>query len=476
MNPGGSPMGNPVLEQPETTPGPKRDAQSVIEIARAAKRASRVLATLPTATKDAALTRIAAALEHEAAAILAANAEDVRAGEALVASGELSRALFQRLALNPDKLRSMIDGVLAVRDLRDPAGQLLSSTLLDEGLRLDKVSCPLGVLAIIFEARPDAITQISSLAIKSGNAVILKGGKEVERTMRALLQVMRGALAGDTTRPEERDADPLAAGRVPADAICGVYGREAVQTLLGLTDTIDLVIPRGSNALVQHIQRNTQIPVLGHADGVCHIFIDRAVDLAAAIPVVVDSKIQYPAVCNAVETVLVHADAAAAVLPPLFDALHKNGVRVRGDSRAQALLPGAAIERVGDDEWHTEYSDLVIAVAVVDSLEAAMDHIEQHGSHHTDAILTTDEDAASRFLSEVDSANVLHNCSTRFSDGFRYGFGAEVGISTSKLHARGPVGLEGLVTYKYQLSGSGQVVRDYAGKNARPFLHRRLEV
>jgi glutamate-5-semialdehyde dehydrogenase len=440
----------------------------VIEIAQAAKRASCTLANLPTAAKDEALSNIATALQRESAKILSANAEDVKRGEALVASGELSRALFNRLALSEEKLRIMIEGVLAVRELPDPAGQLLASTLLDQGpepaqsLRLDKVSCPLGVLAIIFEARPDAITQISSLAIKSGNAVILKGGKEVEHTMRAILEVIRGALS-----------DP--GSHVPADAVCGVYGREAVQTLLDLTGTIDLVIPRGSNALVQHIQRNTQIPVLGHADGVCHIFIDRAANFASAIPIVVDSKIQYPGVCNAVETILVDREIATSILPSLYAALHEKGVQVRGDARTQAILPDAAIDLVADDEWHTEYSDLILAIRVVDSLEAAIEHIEQHGSHHTDAILTEDAAAAELFLNSVDSANVLLNCSTRFSDGFRYGFGAEVGISTSKLHARGPVGLEGLVTYKYKLAGTGQVVRDYAGKNARTFLHKRLD-
>lgn len=437
------------------------EAPDVLEVANAAKRASRVLSTLPTHDKDEALTKIAAALERSSDTVLAANAEDVTAGEALVASGELSLALFNRLSLNEAKLRAMIDGILAVRQLPDPAGRLLASTLLDEDLRLDKVSCPLGVLAIIFEARPDAITQISSLAIKSGNAVILKGGKEVERTMRAILDVIRAALGGS---------------EVPPDAVCGVYGRQAVQTLLGLTGTIDLVIPRGSNALVQHIQQNTHIPVLGHADGVCHIFIDRAADIKSAVRITVDSKVQYPAVCNAVETVLVDTQVAARVLPPLYAALHENAVRVRGDQRTRALLPWAEIDPVGDDEWHTEYSDLVLAIRVVDSLDAAMEHIEQHGSHHTDAILTRDAHAAERFMNEVDSANVLHNCSTRFSDGFRYGFGAEVGISTGKLHARGPVGLEGLVTYKYKLAGAGQIVRDYTGKDAKQFLHKDLQV
>jgi glutamate-5-semialdehyde dehydrogenase len=239
---------------------------------------------------------------------------------------------------------------------------------------------------------------------------------------------------------------------------------------------IDLVIPRGSNALVQHIQRNTLIPVLGHADGVCHIYIDPAADPAMINRIVIDSKTQYPAVCNAVETVLIHAAIAPSILPSLVAALEEKSVKVRGDKRTQALMPSAAIDLVADTEWHTEYSDLVLAIRIVDSLDDALDHIEQNGSHHTDAIITRDAATAERFLREVDSANVFHNCSTRFSDGYRYGFGAEVGISTSKLHARGPVGLDGIVTYKYRATGSGNIVRDYAGPNALPYRHQKLKL
>jgi glutamate-5-semialdehyde dehydrogenase len=433
----------------------------VSEIARSAKAASRVLAALPTAARDEALEAIAAALEANSTAIHAANAADVAAAEPLVLAGELSQSLFQRLLLSPEKLRVMIEGVRAVRQLPDPSGRILARTLLAEGLTLEKITVPLGVLAVIFEARPDAITQITALAIKSGNAVILKGGREVEHTMHALLDTIHAALA--TTR-------------VPTGAVSGVYGREAVQTLLNLNHLIDLVIPRGSNALVQHIQRNTIIPVLGHADGVCHIFIDQSADPALINPIVVDSKTQYPAVCNAVETVLIHAAIAPAVLPSLVRALEEKSVRIRGDARTRALLPDAPIDLVSSAEWHTEYSDLILAIRIVDSLDDALDHIEQYGSHHTDAILTQDPAAAARFLAEVDSANVLHNCSTRFSDGFRYGFGAEVGISTSKLHARGPVGLDGIVTYKYRLTGAGHIVHDYTGPNALPYLHQPLKL
>jgi glutamate-5-semialdehyde dehydrogenase len=429
-------------------------------LALAAKRAGRKLASLSTEQKNQVLLQIADSLDRCASEVLAANADDTAEAAKLVERGEMSRALYQRLLLTPEKFQGMIDGVLAVAKLEDPAGRILLRRLLDDGLVLEKVSVPLGLLAVIFEARPDAITQISALAIKSGNAVILKGGKEVERTMRAVLGAVHAALR-----------EP---GLVDETAVAGVYGRAPVEELLKLEGVIDLVIPRGSNALVQHIQKNTNIPVLGHADGVCHVYLDAAADFEMAIAIAVDSKVQYPAVCNAVETILVHEAIASAILPRLFNALGGERVKVRGDERTRELLPGHSIELVGEDEWHTEYSDLIVSVRVVDDLDAALEHIERFGSHHTDAIVTENSASAKRFLDEVDSANVLQNCSTRFSDGFRYGFGSEVGISTSKLHARGPVGLEGLVTYKYRLCGSGQVVKDYAGKDARPFKHLSL--
>jgi len=433
---------------------------SVNELALAAKQAGRRLAALASGEKDQLLLQIAVSLELRAAEVLAANAEDAAEAAKLVDCGEMSKALYQRLLLNPEKYQGMIDGVRAVANLDDPSGRILLRTLLDDGLTLEKVSVPLGLLAIIFEARPDAITQISALAIKSGNAVILKGGREVERTMRAVLEAIHAGLR--------------AARFAETAAVSGVYGRAPVEALLKLDGVVDLVIPRGSNALVQHIQRNTNIPVLGHADGVCHVYIDAAADIEMAIAIAVDSKTQYPAVCNAAETVLVHESVAAQLLPSLAAALEAKGVKLRGDARTRQSLPEYSIDPVADDEWHTEYSDLIVALRVVDGLDFAVDHIERFGSHHTDAIVTQDASAAKRFLDEVDSANVLHNCSTRFSDGFRYGFGSEVGISTSKLHARGPVGLDGLVTYKYRLTGGGHVVQDYAGKAAKPFKHVKL--
>jgi glutamate-5-semialdehyde dehydrogenase len=432
----------------------------VVELAHAAREGSRVLANLSTLAKDIALETIAIALERHFDAILAANGEDTVRGKQMVANGEMTESLYQRLVLNKEKLNGMISGVRTVRELDDPSGKILDKTLLDTGLVLEKVTCPLGLLAIIFEARPDAITQISALAIKSGNGVILKGGAEVERTMKAVLIAIHEGL---------RDAG------VPEGAVSAVYGRDAVATLLKLDDVIDLVIPRGSNALVQAIQKNTQIPVLGHADGVCHVYVDADADLKMATAVAVDSKVQYPAVCNAAETILVHRAIAAEFLPKVAEVLRANSVRLRGDLETELLLQGVSMELVQDDEWHTEYSDLVVAIRVVESMDMAIDHINRWGSHHTDAIMTESKAAAARFMSEVDSATVCHNCSTRFADGFRFGLGAEVGISTSKLHARGPVGLEGLVTYKYKLNGSGQVVKDYVGAHAKPFLHRHLD-
>lgn len=429
-------------------------------VAKQARQAALRLGSLGTAEKDQALTAVAAALEKEIPALLAANERDVDEARRMLESGELSNSMFKRLILTEAKLRDMIHGVIAVRELPDPAGKTLERRLLADGLELQKVSVPLGVLAIIFESRPDAVTQISSLALKSGNAVILKGGREVENTTRELLRVMREALQGTA---------------VPADALQAVYGREAVKTLLGFHEEIDLVIPRGSNALVQYVQQNTNIPVLGHADGVCHMFVHRDANPAMALDLCIDSKVQYPAVCNALETALIDAPIAREFLPQLYERLVKEGVLVRGCERTRQILAGKDIESVGEDEWHTEYGDLVIALKVVDDLRQALEHIEHYGSHHTEAIVTENEQVADCFLQEVDSAGVFHNASTRFADGYRYGFGAEVGISTSKLHARGPVGLEGLVSYKYKLHGKGQKVADYVGPNAKTFKHQILE-
>ncbi len=424
--------------------------QSVRAMAEAAKGASRVLAALGEARRNTALEAMAAAIEAASGELLQANLEDVR-----TEGRSLSAATLTRLKLDQAKLAEMAEQVRSVARLPDPLGRRLDAIELDEGLDLTKVSVPLGVLAVIFEARPDAVTQIAALAIKSGNAVLLKAGKEVERTAGVLVRALREALE---------------AQGLPADAVSLVVGRERVQELLGMHGLVDLVIPRGSKELVEYVQTNTRIPVLGHAEGVCHIYVDESADEALALRVIDDAKTDYPAACNAVETVLVHRGIAAEFLPKLAERLRAKGVALHGDATVRELLRGVEVEAVGD--WHTEYGELAVSLGVVKGLDEAMEHIHAHGSSHTESVIAEDTAVAERFLREVDAASVMHNASTRFADGFRYGFGAEVGISTSKLHARGPVGLEGLTTYKYVLRGRGQVASDYRGENARAFTHR----
>jgi glutamate-5-semialdehyde dehydrogenase len=348
-----------------------------------------------------------------------------------------------------------------VRDvarLADPVGQVQLHRELDTGLVLKRITCPLGVLGVIFESRPDALVQIASLAIKSGNGVILKGGREAVRSCEALTQAIHQGL-------RSVDLDPAVVRLLTT--------REETVALLGLDQEVDLIIPRGSNAFVRFVQENTRIPVLGHADGICHLYVDRAADVAQAVAIALDAKTNYPSACNAIETLLVHEAIAPKFLPAMVPVFQSAGVELRGDDRTQALV-GAAIEPATEADWATEYSDLILAIRVVDSLEAAIAHINTYGSRHTEAIATQDDAAAATFISQVDAAGVFHNCSTRFADGFRYGFGAEVGISTQKMPPRGPVGLEGLVTYKYQLVGNGHIVNTYSGEHARPFTHRDL--
>jgi glutamate-5-semialdehyde dehydrogenase len=433
-------------------------SEAVRALAQAAKQAARCVASASIEQRNQALQDVARALERSAAEILKANAEDVEDAKPAFERGELPKALMDRLKLSREKLHSMIEGVRTVIVLPDPIGRVLDRTELDDGLELEKISCPLGLLAVIFEARPDAVTQISALAIKSANAVILKPGREVERTARIIVETIRGALRSRA---------------IPEALVTNIQQRSEVSELLELDDLIDLVIPRGGYDLVRYVQSNTRIPVLGHSEGVCHIYVDAAANFDMALDIIDDAKTDYPAVCNAVETVLVDQAIAAKFLPLLAARMKEKGVRLRGSAEAANAIHGVAVEPVADDEWHTEYGDLILALRVVRGVSEAIEHIQRFGSAHTDAIVTDDLDTANTFLQRVDSAGVFHNASTRFADGYRYGFGAEVGISTSKLHARGPVGLEGLTTYKYILRGRGQVVRDYRGPHARPFLHRR---
>jgi glutamate-5-semialdehyde dehydrogenase len=411
------------------------------------------LAALGTAAKDAALGRVAAALLARGDAIAAENALDMRQAE----SDGLPAPLLKRLKLDAAKLEGAAEGIRSLIALPDPVGRVLLATELGEGLVLRKVACPIGVIGMIFESRPDALIQIAALCLKSGNAVLMKGGSEAARTNRILTEVI-----GAATRE---------AGDVPAGWICGLETRSQIAELLRMDAYIDLLIPRGSNAFVRHIMDSTRIPVMGHADGLCHCYVDEGADVPMAVKVAVDSKTQYAAVCNAMETLLVHSAVAPAFLPEMQARMERAGVELRGCERARRIVGGMA--PASDGDWATEYLDYTLSVKVVDSLDDAIAHINKHGSHHTDCIVTPDAGRADRFMLLVDSANVFHNCSTRFSDGFRYGFGAEVGISTGKLHARGPVGLDGLVTYKYLLSGHGDAVAEYES-GAKRYTHRPL--
>ena len=396
-----------------------------------------------------AVLAMADALEAEASQIVAANAADLEAA----AGDGLAPALVARLKLDAKKLAGAIEGVRQVAQLPDPVGVRQMHRELDSGLVLERLSVPLGVLGVIFEARPDAVMQIASLAIRSGNGAILKGGREANRSCTAILSALRSGLAASAVSPQALEL---------------LTSRQESLALLKLDGLVDLIIPRGSNALVRFIQDNTRIPVLGHADGVCHLYVDQEVDVPQAIRVALDAKTQYPAACNAIETLLLHRSSAAPFLEQALPVFAQAGVELRGDAASQAL--GVSKAAVAED-WRTEYSDLILSVRVVDDLQQALDHIAQNGSRHTECICTTNGATAETFLRSVDSAGVYHNCSTRFADGFRYGFGAEVGISTQTLPPRGPVGLEGLVTYRYLLRGDGHIAADYAS-GTRSFSHR----
>jgi glutamate-5-semialdehyde dehydrogenase len=422
-------------------------------LAQNTRNAARQLAATPSADRDQALAAIADALAANADAILAANAADCAAAQ----ESGIGSALYARLKLDAPKLQGAIQGVRDVGKLTDPIGDVQIHRELDQGLELRRVSCPLGVLGVIFEARPDAVMQIASLAIKSGNGVILKGGQEAVQSCTALVKAIRSGLANSAIDPE---------------VVQLLTSREETVALLKLDQYVDLIIPRGSNSFVQFVQNNTRIPVLGHADGICHLYIDAEVDAEQAVNIAVDSKTHYPAACNAIETLLVHQAIAPSFLPKVAAALAAKQVELRGDERSAAFIPG--IKPAVDDDWATEYSDLILAIQVVDDLAEAIAHINTYGSRHTEAIATTNAATARTFMAQVDAAGVYHNCSTRFADGFRYGFGAEVGISTQKMPPRGPVGLEGLVTYKYELVGDGHVAATYTGDGAKAFTHRDL--
>ena len=426
------------------------------KLAQEAKLASYTLASLSTLEKNQALKAVADKLEENKELILQENAKDLEEAKSLLESGEINHSTFNRLKLDDNKMRDMIKGIRDVKKLEDPVNKKLWAMGMDTGLDLYRVSCPIGVIGVIFEARPDVIPQICSLAIKSANAVLLKGGKEAHNTNTILVKLIKEAL-------EQID--------FPQGAINLLYSREDVAKMLSMDKYIDLIIPRGGNSLVQYIKSNTKIPVMGHADGICHIYIDEQADVKKATDICVDAKTQYPSACNAVETILIHESLLVNYLPQLVLELEKAQVEVRGCDHCREFVPH--LKRATKEDWATEYGDKIVSVKAVKDIFDAIAHINIYGSGHTDCIISEDKQATETFMNLVDSAGVFSNASTRFADGFRYGLGAEVGISTAKTHARGPVGLEGLVIYKYKLYGSGQTVAPYAdGK--KTFIHQRI--
>ncbi len=429
-----------------------------------AKKASIILASVNTDTKNAALEAMAQALDDNRDKILEANRKDVETAEKLKRKGELTQALVDRLKVSDSKISGMIDGIHDVINLDDPVGETIDALELDKGLELYKVSSPIGLIGVIFEARPDVVPQVMALCLKSGNATIFKGGSEALNSNRVIFDLLNEA--AESVKGMTTGAFQL------------METREEVNDILSMDAYIDLLIPRGSNAFVKYMQDNTKIPVLGHADGICHVYVDDEADLGKAYNVCFDSKVQYPAVCNAMETLLINENIAEKFLPKMARMYDEAGVEMRCDDGSFKILEQIdflkSIVRATEDDWRTEYNDLTLSIKIVTSMEDAIEHINHYGSHHTDAIITCNNLKKKSFTDLVDSSSVMLNASTRFADGFRYGKGAEVGISTNKIHARGPVGMEGLLIYKYILVGNGDMVADYAGPEAKKFTHRRL--
>ncbi|AIQ96779.1 glutamate-5-semialdehyde dehydrogenase [Prochlorococcus sp. MIT 0801] len=420
----------------------------LIKVAESAKEASISLGQSTNKQRCDALTEMANALNDKADDILKANVQDLERSE----KEGLNKSLLSRLQLTKTKLKGCIDGVLKVSNLADPIGKRQLHRELDENLILERVTVPLGVLGVIFESRPDALIQIASLAVRSGNGALLKGGSEAKATNQAIMDSLDKGLRKSN---------------VGSGALSLLTTRQESLGLLRLDRFVNLIIPRGSNELVQFIQENTRIPVLGHADGICHLYIDNSVDIDKAISIALDSKIQYPAACNAIETLLIHEDVAEMFLKKGLPIFSNEGVTLKGDTKSQAL---GVKNKADEADWSKEYLDLILSIKIVRNVNEAIEHIRKYSSRHTEAIVTDDKVVAEKFLGSVDSAGVYHNCSTRFADGFRYGFGAEVGISTQTLPPRGPVGLEGLVTYRYYLRGEGDLVKDFASGD-RSFSH-----
>ncbi len=417
------------------------------------KMSAPALASSSIDQRNRALELIADVLEKNKDRIFEANKKDMEFAEA----NGIARAVQKRLKYDENKLKDSINGLQELKGLKDPIGNVSMKRQLDTGLILQKVSVPIGVIGVIFEARPDAMIQVASLCIKSGNCAILKGGKETANTNKVLFEIIKSAV--------------VEAG-LPADCLLQAELHNEIDELLECDREVDLLIPRGSNNFVRYIMENTKIPVMGHSSGICHIYVDKDADDKEALSVILDAKTNYPAACNAVETLLIHRDIASRFVPSLEEMLLNAGVKINGTKEVKELL-GKEIGIMDDDAFAMEYNDMEISIKLVSDVEEAVKHINYFGSHHTDCILTENDETADYFIRMTDSAGVYRNCSTRFADGYRYGFGAEVGISTGKLHARGPVGLEGLVTYKYVLNGCGHIVDDYAG-GRKKFKHKDL--
>ncbi len=415
-----------------------------------AKKASIKLAAVSTEEKNKALNQIALALEKNKEKIIKENKKDLEEAE----KNNISESLLKRLKFDEIKINELIKGIKELIKVEDPVGKTLTAKELDKNLELYQVTCPIGVIGVIFESRPDALVQIAALCLKSSNSVILKGGSEAKNSNKILFEIIK-----DSTR------------KLPECWIQLIETREEVKEILKLDKYINLLIPRGSNKFVKYIQESTKIPVLGHSEGICHVYVDKDADLDKAINISYDAKCQYAAVCNAIETLLVHKDIAKKFLPLIQEKYNKANIELRGDEETLKILK---IKKATEEDWRTEYNDLILSIKIVNNVEKAIEHINKYGSGHTDAIITEKKETALKFLSLVDSSSVFWNASTRFSDGFRYGLGAEVGISTNKIHARGPVGLNGLVIYKYILVGNGQIVADYTGKKAKEFTHKQL--
>ena len=428
----------------------------LIDLVKNAKESTYKLQSLNTEIKNYALLEIAKNIEKRKSEIFEANNKDLENAKELLNNKKISLSMFNRLKLDDNKMIDIISGIKDVIKLEEPINKILTETELDDNLILKKVSCPIGLIAVIFEARPDVISQISSLCIKSSNAVILKGGREGENTNKIIFEIINQVLSDIK--------------EFPKNSVNLVFSREDIKNILSMDKYIDLIIPRGSNDLVQYIKANTNIPVLGHADGICHLYIDESANIENALKICLDSKAQYPSACNSVETILINKNIANEFLKKLYSLFKENEIKINGDEEVKKILYDIGIVK----DWHKEYGDKEVSLKIVDNVEEAYKHINKYSSHHTDSIISENKENIEKFMTFVDSANVYSNVSTRFSDGFRYGFGAEVGISTNKTHARGPVGLEGLTIYKYKLFGNYQIVEDYVSHKSS-FKHKRIK-